>query len=40
MIWEILKAEDLGIELTEANEFSPPSTTAAVICFHRDASYA
>ena len=39
MIWEILKAEDLGIELTEANEFSPPSTTAAVICFHRDASY-
>ena len=39
VIWEILKAEDLGIELTDANEFNPPSTTAAVVCFHRDASY-
>ena len=39
VIWEVLKAEDLGIELTEANEFNPPSTTAAVICFHREAGY-
>ena len=39
VIWEILKAEDLGIELTDANEFDPPSTTAAVVCFHSEASY-
>jgi 5-methyltetrahydrofolate--homocysteine methyltransferase len=39
VIWEVLKAEDLGIELTDANEFNPPSTTAAVICFHSEASY-
>ena len=39
MIWEILKAGDLGISLTGADEFDPPSTTAAVVCFHRDASY-
>ena len=39
VIWEILKAEDLGINLTDANEFNPPSTTAAVICFHGDAGY-
>ena len=39
VIWEILKAEDLGIELTDANEFNPPSTTAAVISFHTEASY-
>ncbi|KMP11804.1 5-methyltetrahydrofolate--homocysteine methyltransferase, partial [Candidatus Nitromaritima sp. SCGC AAA799-A02] len=39
LIWEILKAEDLGIALTDADEFDPPSTTAAVICFHRDAGY-
>ena len=39
VIWEVLKAEDLGIELTDANEFNPPSTTAAVICFHSEAGY-
>jgi len=39
VIWEILKAEDLDIQLTDANEFSPPSTTAAVVCFHENASY-
>lgn len=39
IIWNVLGAEDLGITLTDANEFSPPSSTAAVICFHKDAGY-
>jgi 5-methyltetrahydrofolate--homocysteine methyltransferase len=39
VIWDILNAEDLGIQMTDANEFNPPSTTAAVVCFHGDASY-
>ncbi len=39
IIWENLKAEDIGVTLTGANEFDPPSTTAAVICFHKEASY-
>ena len=39
IIWNALKAEDLGVTLTDANEFFPPSTTAAVICFHKDAGY-
>jgi 5-methyltetrahydrofolate--homocysteine methyltransferase len=38
-IWEHLQAEDIGVTLTSANEFDPPSTTAAVICFHQEASY-
>ncbi|MGP0565386.1 MULTISPECIES: homocysteine S-methyltransferase family protein [unclassified Nitrospina] len=38
-IYEILGSEDLGIKLTDANEFDPPSTTAAVVCFHPDAGY-
>ena len=39
IIWNALKAADLGVTLTDANEFFPPSTTAAVICFHKDAGY-
>ena len=39
VIYDILKTEDLGIALTSANEFDPPSTTAAVVCFHPDAGY-
>ena len=39
LIWELLEAEDIGVTLTSANEFYPPSTTAAVVCFHKDASY-
>ena len=39
IIWNALGAEDLGVTLTIANEFFPPSTTAAVICFHKDAGY-
>jgi len=39
IIWKALAAEDLGVTLTDAHEFFPPSTTAAVICFHKDASY-
>ena len=39
LIWELLEAEDIGVALTSANEFYPPSTTAAVVCFHEDAGY-
>ena len=39
VIWELLGAEDIGVSLTSANEFYPPSTTAAVICFHKNAGY-
>ncbi len=39
VIHEILGSADLGISLTEASEFDPPSTTAAVVCFHPDAGY-
>ncbi len=39
VIYDILQCEDLGITLTDANEFDPPSTTAAVVCFHPDAGY-
>jgi len=38
-IWEVLGARDLGVTLTSGNEFYPPSTTAAVVCFHKDAGY-
>ena len=39
VISELLDAEDIGVNLTSGNEFYPPSTTAAVICFHKDAGY-
>ncbi len=39
IIWEVLEAEDIGVRLTGSNEFDPPSTTAAAVCFHRDAGY-
>jgi len=39
IIYEALDAAEIGVTLTGANEFHPPSTTAAVICFHRDAGY-
>jgi 5-methyltetrahydrofolate--homocysteine methyltransferase len=39
IIYNILQAGDMGIELTGACQFDPPSTTAAVVCFHRDAGY-
>ena len=39
VIWELLGAEDIGVSLTSGNEFYPPSTTAAVVCFHKDAGY-
>lgn len=38
-IYKILQAADLGVTLTGANQFDPTSTTAAVVCFHRDAGY-
>jgi len=39
VIFDILKPDDLGINLTGGNEFDPPSTTAAVVCFHPEAGY-
>ncbi len=39
VIYDLLKTEDLGITMTSGNEFDPPSTTAAVVCFHPDAGY-
>lgn len=39
VIWEVLKAEDIGVALTGSNEFDPPGTTAAVVCFHKEAGY-
>jgi len=39
-IFEILNAEKLlGIKLTEGFEFYPTGTTAAIVCFHPEASY-
>ena len=39
-IHETLHAQELiGVRITEAGEFSPTGTTAAVVCFHPDARY-
>lgn len=32
-------AEHIGVRITDAGEFSPTGTTAAVVCFHPDARY-
>ena len=39
VIHRLLKAEELGIAMTDADEFAPTSTTAAVCFFHPKASY-
>ncbi|NQZ57921.1 MAG: homocysteine S-methyltransferase family protein [Lentisphaeraceae bacterium] len=39
VIFELLKAHELGIELTGASEFVPTSTTGAVAIFHPKVSY-
>ncbi len=39
VIYDLLNAEELGIELTDAYEFFPTSTTGAVVCFNTNASY-
>ncbi len=39
VIYDLLRAEELGISLTDAHEFFPTSTTAAVVCFNPHASY-
>lgn len=39
VLFELLGAGALGVSLTEAHEFHPTSTTAAVVCFHPDAAY-
>ncbi len=39
-ILDLLHATELiGVKITEAGEFSPTGTTAAVVCFHPDARY-
>lgn len=39
-ILSLLHASDLiGINITDAGEFSPTGTTAALVCFHSDARY-
>jgi 5-methyltetrahydrofolate--homocysteine methyltransferase len=39
-ILDLLHATELiGVNITEAGEFSPTGTTAAVVCFHPDARY-
>ncbi len=38
-IYQLLDAQEQGIALTEACEFIPTSTTAAVVCFNSQASY-
>ncbi|MBI5093662.1 MAG: homocysteine S-methyltransferase family protein [Candidatus Hydrogenedentes bacterium] len=39
-ILELLNAaERIGVRITDAGEFSPTGTTAAVVCFHPDARY-
>lgn len=39
-ILELLGATDrIGVRITDAGEFSPTGTTAAVVCFHPDARY-
>ncbi len=39
-ILQLLDATNrLGVRITEAGEFSPTGTTAAVVCFHPDARY-
>jgi 5-methyltetrahydrofolate--homocysteine methyltransferase len=39
VIYELLKADELGIKLTGASEFIPTGTTGAVAIFHPDISY-
>ena len=40
VILDLLHADTLiGIRATEAGEFSPPGSTAALVCFHPDAKY-
>ncbi|NJL72985.1 MAG: hypothetical protein HC888_16265 [Candidatus Competibacteraceae bacterium] len=40
ILHRILDARELvGVKLTDANEFSPTGTTAAVVSYHPDARY-
>jgi 5-methyltetrahydrofolate--homocysteine methyltransferase len=39
LIYELLKADELGIQLTGASEFIPTGTTGAVAIFHPNISY-
>ena len=40
VIYDLLKAEELGIQITEASEFIPTGSTGAVAIFHPSISYA
>lgn len=40
ILYTLLKAEDLGVILTEAHGFLPLATTAALVVFYKDAGYA
>ena len=39
LIYKLLKADELGIQLTGASEFIPTGTTGAVAIFHPNISY-
>jgi len=39
VIHEILNGGDIGVSLTDANQFTPPSATACIVSFHPDSSY-
>ncbi len=38
-IYKLLKAQRMGVDLTEVHEFMPVSTTASFVCFHPEARY-
>jgi 5-methyltetrahydrofolate--homocysteine methyltransferase len=39
VIHDLLRADELGITMTEAHGFLPLSTTSALVCFHPEAEY-
>jgi 5-methyltetrahydrofolate--homocysteine methyltransferase len=39
VIYDVLNGKDIGVTLTDANEFDPPSTTGCIVCFHKEAGY-
>ena len=39
IIFDLLKADEMGISMTDADEFAPTSTTAAFVVFNPDATY-
>ena len=39
LLSELHGDSELGVRITEAGEFQPTGTTAAIVCFHPDARY-